>query len=72
VINIKELLNIPQEHRQVLQEVIGYTIANDMNLMVFSTEHKKMIDDRMKHYCSKKEALFTYDEIKTTVLDKLK
>ncbi|HWB63324.1 MAG TPA: hypothetical protein VG603_07440 [Chitinophagales bacterium] len=63
---------MPLEHRQIMQEVIGYTIVNDLKIHTFSPEQKKLIEDRMKKYSKKSDAVFKFDDVKALVIDKFK
>jgi hypothetical protein len=72
VADLKDILSLPVEHRQIIQEVVGYTIVNDMNMMVFGPEQKKMIEERLKKYCGKSGAVFKFDDLRDTVISKFK
>jgi hypothetical protein len=72
MISLKEIVLLPLEQRQVLSELIGYSMANDLKLDIFKPEQKKIIENRLKKLCSKKTSLFTFDEVKTLVLDKIR
>lgn len=63
---------MPLEHRQIIQEVVGYTIVNDMKMHVFGEQQKKMIEERMKKYAKKSDAVFSFEDLKSLVIDKFK
>ncbi len=71
-VDLKQILSLPVEDRQIVQEVVGYTIVNDMNMFVFGPEQKKLIEERMKKYCKKSSAVFKFEDIKASVIDKFK
>ena len=71
-VDLKQILSLPVEDRQIVQEIVGYTIINDMNMMVFGPNQKKIIEDRMKKYCKKSSAVFKFEDVKASVLDKFK
>ena len=71
-IDLKQIFSLPVEDRRIIQEVVGYTIVNEMNMHVFGVEQKKMIDERLKKYSKKSDAVFKYDDLKASVIDKLK
>ena len=72
MIDIKQLLTLSKEHRTVLQEIIGYSVANELNQPIFSEGQRKIIEERMHRYCQRNDAVFRYEDIKAIVLDKLK
>ena len=72
MIDLKQILDLPLEHRQIIQEVVGYTIVNDMKMHVFGDQQKKMIEERLKKYAKKSDAVFNYEDLKTLVFDKFK
>jgi len=65
------ILNLPVEHRQVVQEIISYSVVTDLKMQVFSPGQKQFIEDRLKRYCDDKNALFKFEDLKSKVLDKL-
>jgi hypothetical protein len=71
-VDLKQILTLPVEHRRIIQEVVGYTIVNEMNLHVFAPEQKKMIEERLKKYSKKSDAVFKFDDLKASVIDKFK
>ena len=71
-IDLKQILSLPVEDRQIVQEVVGYTVINDMNMIVFGANQKKIIEERLKKYCKKSNAVFKFEDIKATVIDKFK
>lgn len=72
VADLKHILTLPVEDRQIIQEVVGYSIINDMNMVVFGEEQKKMIEDRLKKYAKRSDAVFKFDDLKSAVIDKFK
>lgn len=72
MLDLKDILTLTLEHRQIVQEVVGYTVVNDINMHVFGSEQKKMIEERLKKYCKKSDAVFKFDDLKLLVIDKLK
>jgi hypothetical protein len=71
-VDLKQLLLLPIEDRQIVQEVVGYTIVNDMKTFVFGPDQKKLIEERFKKYCKKSSAVFKFDDLKANVIDKFK
>ena len=69
-VDLKQILQLPVEDRQIVQEIVGYSIVNDMNMLVFGPEQKKQIEDRIKEYCKKSTAVFKFEDLKAAVLDK--
>ena len=43
-----------------------------MNMIVFGANQKKIIEERLKKYCKKSNAVFKFEDIKATVIDKFK
>ncbi|MDX2002096.1 MAG: hypothetical protein SFW35_06680 [Chitinophagales bacterium] len=70
--DLKQILSLPLEDRQIIQETVGYTIINDMQMVVFGPEQKEMIEERLKKYCSKSDAVFRFEDLKVNVIDKFK
>ena len=71
MLDLEMILNLPIDHRQVIQEVISYSVINDLKMQVFSAEQKQFIEDRLKRYCNDKDALFKFEDLKSKVVDKL-
>jgi len=71
-IDLKQILSLPVEDRQIVQEVVGYTVINDLNMIVFGTNQKKIIEERLKKYCRKSGAVFKFEDLKAAVIDKFK
>ena len=71
-LDLKQILSLPVEDRRMIQEVVGYTIVNEMNMHVFGPEQKKMIEDRFKKYTKKSDSVFKFDALKSAVIDKFK
>lgn len=71
-LDLKQILALPVEHRRIIQEVVGYTIVNDMNIHVFGSDQKKMIEERLKKYTKKSDAVFKFEDLKASVIDKFK
>jgi len=71
-VDLKQILSLPVEDRQIVQEIVGYTIINDMNMIVFGPNQKKLIEERLKKYCKKSSAVFKFEDVKASVLDKFR
>ena len=71
MLDLDMILNLPVEHRQVVQEIISYSVVCDLKMQVFSPGQKQFIEDRFKRYCEDKNALFQFEDLKSKVLDKL-
>jgi hypothetical protein len=71
-VDLNQILSLPIEDRQIVQEVVGYTIVNDMNTFVFGPDQKKLIEERFKKYCKKSNAVFKFEDLKVNVVDKFK
>jgi hypothetical protein len=71
-VDLKQILSLPVEDRQIVQEIVGYTVINDMNMIVFSPKQKAIIEERMKKYCKKSGAVFKFDDVKAAVIDKFR
>ena len=71
-VDLKQILSLPVEDRQIVQEIVGYTVINDMNMIVFGPNQKKLIEERLKKYCKKSSAVFKFEDVKAAVIDKFK
>ena len=72
MLDLKQILTLPVEHRQIIQETVGYTIINDMGMVVFGPDQKKLIEERLRKYCKKSDAVFKFDDLKSMVIDKFR
>jgi hypothetical protein len=71
-VDLKQILTLPVEDRQIVQEIVGYSVINDMNMVVFAPNQKKLIEERLKKYCKKPGAVFKFEDVKAAVLDKFR
>jgi hypothetical protein len=71
-VDLKQILTLPVEDRQIVQEIVGYSVINDMNMIVFGPNQKKLIEERLKKYCKKSNAVFKFEDVKAAVLDKFR
>jgi hypothetical protein len=71
MIDIDTILDLPKEHRQIVQEVISYSVISELGMQVFTVAQKKFIEERLKRYCEEKNAVFKFEDLKSKILDKL-
>ena len=71
-VDLKQILSLPAEDRQIVQEVVGYSLINERNMFVFGPDQKKVIEERFKKYCKKSGAVFKFEDLKASVIDKFK